>query len=342
MSNNKTILVTGVSGYLGSHVVDQLVEAGYRVRGAARSGKIPFVKEACKIYGDRFEAVAIDDLIAGDFTEALKGVDAVIHVAAPLVEGGLNILRQGEKAGISKFVIVSSIAAVRSAYASFEEETGWTDVDWNPVTKEEALKSPDSFYVYSAAKTLAERAVWDFVDEHPHIDVTTVNPPFFFGPFAPCYTIPDATLKALKTNYNAAKLSAFSTNYVIYDLLRPDGVLMFPFAWSIDVRDVARGLVSALASRTDVGRKRILMTAEWYSWKDAAEWISAAHPELKGRLSKAARSAGPAPTTKIDNARAREVLGLVPRPSKQTLLDAVDQYIALEKKWASKGYNLQE
>ena len=47
-------------------------------------------------------------------------------------------------------------------------------LDWSPVTREEALDgTKDSFYIYVAEKTLAERALWDFADKHPHIDVTT-------------------------------------------------------------------------------------------------------------------------------------------------------------------------
>ena len=47
-------------------------------------------------------------------------------------------------------------------------------VDWSPVTREEALDGTrDPFYIYAVEKTLAERALWDFADKHPHIDVTT-------------------------------------------------------------------------------------------------------------------------------------------------------------------------
>lgn len=46
--------------------------------------------------------------------------------------------------------------------------------DWNPVTLEQGLDpSADAVMVYAAEKTLAERFVWKFAEQHPNIDVTT-------------------------------------------------------------------------------------------------------------------------------------------------------------------------
>ena len=59
--------------------------------------------------------------------------------------------------------------------------------DWNDVTREDVingnsvsaeeavagLQAWTSFWLYTAAKTLAERALWEFADEHPDIEVAT-------------------------------------------------------------------------------------------------------------------------------------------------------------------------
>lgn len=45
--------------------------------------------------------------------------------------------------------------------------------DYNPITMEQALAAGDPFTAYVAGKTLAERAVWDLVKAHPHLDVTS-------------------------------------------------------------------------------------------------------------------------------------------------------------------------
>lgn len=44
--------------------------------------------------------------------------------------------------------------------------------DWNPITKEQVLAGADPLSTYSGTKTFAERAVWEFVAEHPDVNVT--------------------------------------------------------------------------------------------------------------------------------------------------------------------------
>ena len=102
-------------------------------------------------------------------------------------------------------------------------------------------------------------------------------------------------------------------------------------------RDVARASVSALTAPTNVGRKRILLSSEWISFRDAAIFIAEARPELKGRLTLNADSFPLVGKTLIDNTRAKEVLGIKEFiPWKQTLLDTVDDLLKLEKEWAEQ------
>jgi nucleoside-diphosphate-sugar epimerase len=71
------VLVTGVNGYIGSHVADQLLEAGYRVRGTYRSpSKAQALSDLWeKKYGQgRFELATVPDMSKeGAFDEAVKG-----------------------------------------------------------------------------------------------------------------------------------------------------------------------------------------------------------------------------------------------------------------------------
>ncbi|KAI0761206.1 NAD-P-binding protein [Trametes elegans] len=338
MSSKQLILVTGINGFLGSHIVDQLVKDGYRVRGTVRSHKVASARESNVAYGGDVDVVAIDDLAYGDFSEALQGVHAVIHPAAPIfgkeaietaltatVEGAVNILRQTEKAGIKRFILMSSLITVRMPDDPFPM---WNETEWLEVTREKALASHDPVVEYATAKVLAEKAVWAFADTHPNIDVTTLNPPFFIGPFAHKYRFTDALLSEL------------STNLLLYQLFQPGGRPFSRSLLSIDVRDSARALVNALTSPTDVGRKRLLILSHAVGWKEVAEFVAEARPELKDRLSKPVLNGEypPTPPNPVNNTRTVELLELGELIDwKTSVLAAVDAVVEQEKRFAQEG-----
>jgi nucleoside-diphosphate-sugar epimerase len=66
------------------------------------------------------------------------------------------------------------------------------------MTYDQAVQS-NAFIAYAAAKSLAEKAVWDFVDTHKHLEVTTFCPSFLYGPFAPGFSIPPNDYLAMST-----------------------------------------------------------------------------------------------------------------------------------------------
>ena len=159
--------------------------------------------------------------------------------------------------------------------------------------------------------------------------ITAVNPSFFIGPFAPEWAV-------LEPNF-----SALSTNNFIYDLIRRNGPPMLSPA-IIDVRDAARALVLSLTAppTSQVGRKRLLMGGEfWFGSKRAVDYIAQVRPQLKDRLSEAAK-ASPEETTlnKVNSTRAREILGLEFTDWKTSVVDAVDSLLTVEKEWVARGW----
>lgn len=80
--NIKTILVTGGAGFIGSHVVDELINQGYQVRvldnlsPPTHDGKLP------EWFNKKAEFVKGDVRNKEDWKKALKNIDAVIHLAA--------------------------------------------------------------------------------------------------------------------------------------------------------------------------------------------------------------------------------------------------------------------
>ncbi|KAG6872640.1 hypothetical protein C0995_008071 [Termitomyces sp. Mi166 len=336
----ETIFVTGASGFLGSHIVLQLLNKGYNVRAAARGPRVSELAESYEKFGNRFSTVAISDISTDQFPDALKGVDAVIHTAAPLagrqntegmlvsaIDGTLNVVRQAEKAGIRRIVVTSSIATVHSAAMTL------TDKDWYPITKEEALKTT-GMDTYRAAKTLAEKELWAFSEAHPHLDITTLNPPYLYGPLAETFT-------AATGNYDA-----LSTDLFIYRFLSPDGGFMGS-AGHADVRDIAHAHVLALTSppTSAVGRKRILIASpHGFGPKATLDLIAESRPELKERLTKNNPPSYSHNRTPVDFQRVEEVLGMSKddfHAVEDTMLDTVDSLLALEKKWLAQGHTIK-
>ncbi|KAG6852694.1 hypothetical protein C0991_009840 [Blastosporella zonata] len=310
------------------------------INSAARETRVADLTESYHKFGDRFHAVAISDISTEQFPDAFKGVDAVVHAAASIpekqssevvlssaIDGTLNVIRQAEKAGIKKLVVTSSIVSVINPAGTF------TDQDWYPTTKEEALKAT-GFDAYRAAKTLAEKELWAFGEAHPHLDITTLNPPYLYGPLAETFTVPTG-------NY-----SALSTALYIYRFLTPDGEFMSS-AGHADVRDIAHAHVLALTSppTSAVGRKRILIASpHHFHPKATIELIAESRPELKARLTKKTPPEYAYDRIPVDFKRIEEVLGMSKddfHTVEETMIETVNSLLALEQQWVAEGHEIR-
>ena len=80
------MLVTGATGFIGAHVVDELLSRGIKVRGATRSmPKGEAMLKARPNFASQLDFVQIEDFEkVGVFKDAVKDIDAVIHVASVL------------------------------------------------------------------------------------------------------------------------------------------------------------------------------------------------------------------------------------------------------------------
>ena len=189
-----TVLVTGGSGFIGSHTILPLLAAGHQVRTTVRSlqreaGVRATLKRAGATQLDRLSFFAADLIDDAGWREAVAGCDFVLHVASPLPpsvpknedeliiparEGTLRVLRAARDAGVKRVVLTSSFAAI--GYGHPVRKTPFTEVDWtNPGGADVAP--------YTKSKTLAERAAWDFLArEGGGLELSVVNPVGVFGP----------------------------------------------------------------------------------------------------------------------------------------------------------------
>ncbi|KAJ1549179.1 hypothetical protein HK405_008496, partial [Cladochytrium tenue] len=194
----KSWYVTGGSGFVGSHCVFQLLEAGYTVRATVRNlSKAQYVRDVLRDAGLADPDTAALTFFAADlnadegWAEAVSGCDYVLHVASPFPlqapadedelirparEGTLRVLRAARDAKVKRIVVTSSVAAV--AYGHAEKTATYDETAWSEVPNMVKANA------YRKSKTLAERAAWDFIEsEGGGMEMAVINPVGIFGPF---------------------------------------------------------------------------------------------------------------------------------------------------------------
>ncbi|THD36979.1 MAG: aldehyde reductase [Sphingomonas sp.] len=189
-----TVLVTGGSGFVGGHVILQLLAAGHEVRTTVRNlAKEDAVRDTLASAGatdlGKLTFFAADLEKDAGWAEAVAGCDYVQHVASPFpiaqpkdenelirpaVDGTLRVLRAARDAGVKRVVQTSSFAAV--GYGHGHRDTPYTEEDWTDV-------DGPAVQPYMKSKTLAERAAWDFIAREGNgMELAVVNPVGIFGP----------------------------------------------------------------------------------------------------------------------------------------------------------------
>jgi len=269
-----TVLVTGGSGFIGSHCIAQLLSGGHQVRTTIRNpAREPDVhamlREAGVEAGNRLTFAIADLEKDAGWPAAISGCEYVLHVASPFPstvprhedeliiparDGALRVLRAARDAGVRRVVLTSSFAAIGYGHppqAAPFDETSWTN-----------LEAPD-VRPYVKSKTVAERAAWDFVNSDGGLELSVVNPVGVFGP-------------VLGPDYSTSIL-------LIRRLL--DGSLpgcpKMTFG-EVDVRDVAQLHLLAMTHPSAAGERFLAVAGDFMTIAEIAR-------TLKDRLGAAAR-----------------------------------------------------
>ncbi|XP_076036188.1 uncharacterized protein LOC143022089 isoform X1 [Oratosquilla oratoria] len=258
----EVVLVTGVSGFIGSHVAKLLLEDGYKVRGTVRSlentAKVDALKALVPDAKHELELVEADLSKEEGWDSSIQGCTVVMHVDDPFLNGPeievevevdeqepadakeemVRVLKKLQESSVKKIIVMSSSAAV-VAETTPEADKVYTEEDWSD--PESATIDP-----YSKSKVLAEKAAWDFVKELPEeekIELCVINPAFVLGP-------------ALLESHKGATSMNFMTQ--VMNRAYP-AVPRISFA-ICDVRDVAKAHVQALKNPAAAGHRHIICT----------------------------------------------------------------------------------
>ncbi len=267
-----TILVTGGSGFIGSHCILKLLAGGHQVRTTIRSlkreGDVRAMLKEGGAEADRVFFIAADLESDTGWPEAVAGCEYVLHVASPFPsnvpdnedelivparEGALRVLRASRNAGVKRVVLTSSFAAI--GYGQKEQTTPFDETNWTDPNGEDVLP-------YAKSKTLAERAAWDFIGkEGGGLELSVVNPVGVFGPVLG----PD-----------------YSTSILIVQRLMDGAMPGVPqlYFGVVDVRDVADLHLRAMTDPAAKGERFLAVAGDFMSIMDIAK-------VLKTRMGKA-------------------------------------------------------
>ena len=333
------VLVTGGSGFVGSHCILQLLAAGHTVRTTLRDlQREPDVRSMLKTGGaeprDNLSFVAADLQSDAGWDAAVSGCEYVLHVASPIPptvpkhedelivparEGALRVLRAARSAGVKRVVLTSSFAAIGYGHgpqrAPFDE-TSWTNVNGYGAT------------AYVKSKTLAERAAWDYVAKEGGVELAVVNPVAIFGPVLG----PD-----------------YSPSIMIIQRMMDGTIPGCPQRWFgvVDVRDVADLHIRAMTSPAARGQRFLCTAGNFMSMLEIAKVLKARMGaaaakvparELPNWLVRLAALRDPALKQLVPelgkqkngtNSKARGVLNWLPRRSEDAIVASAESLLGL-------------
>jgi len=297
-----TVLVTGGSGFIGSHAIVQLLAAGHQVRTTLRSLKREddvraMLREGGAEPDGRLSFSVADLENDAGWPEAVEGCEFVLHVASPFPagvpkhedelivparDGALRVLRASRDAGVKRVVLTSSFAAIGYGNDQRPGKTLFDETDWTDPNGD--------ISAYAKSKTLAERAAWDFIErEGGGLELSVVNPVGVFGPvLGPDYSTSIALVKRMMDGGLPGCLQLYL------------GV--------VDVRDVVDLHIRAMTDPAAKGERFLAAAGDFLSMLDIAK-------VLRRRVGASARKA---PTRNLPNWLVR-VLALHYREVRQTL-----------------------
>ncbi|WP_205508909.1 SDR family oxidoreductase [Longitalea arenae] len=274
--NRKKVLLTGVTGFLGSHTTIQLLEKGYEVVGTLRDKrKAAAIRSVIGKHTQNIDGLTLVEADLNDrerWYELTRDIDYVQHIASrfpremprfendlivPAKEGTLNILNAASVNKVERVVITSSVAAI--VYGKTKKELltrTFNETDW---TDESNLKDSTPYF---RSKTIAEKAAWEFHEnDQSGMELTTVLPGAILGP-------------VLEEDFGT------SANIVIKMLNGAAPALPRIGFDIVDVRSVADLLIKTMEMK-EAANKRYIASAGYLTFKEVAQILKEQYRDRK-------------------------------------------------------------
>ncbi|EIW73384.1 hypothetical protein TREMEDRAFT_24957 [Tremella mesenterica DSM 1558] len=346
-----TVLITGVTGFLAAHTAVRFLEGGWNVRGTLRSkSKIQALNEMPEfrpyIEKGMLEFYITGPLESGDYSEAIKGVDAVAHVASPVefegsdfrkdymipaVNGTKGVLEAAaEENSVKAVVMTSTYGAVGDHRKHPTAQAGKlvNEENWNPCTIEELEKMSSEnsegngaflagYLYYMGAKKYAELAAWE-IQKKAKWSLATMCCTMIWGP-------PIQPLSSLSKG-------GMSTEFMYMILGGKEAPIMDTlFPYYVDVRDAAEAHYQAIMKQS---QGRFILAASPFSYQQIADDVREWYPEESHRIPighPGEYEFEEPGVYKLSNEKSKTELGLEYRPWEETIKDTFDRLLVLEK-----------
>ena len=206
------ILVTGADGFIGSHLTETLVRAGYEVKAFVLYNSFNswgWLDHCAADVKGKFEVFAGDIRDPHGVKEAMKDCDAVLHLAALIaipysyhspdtyvdtnIKGTLNVLQASRELGVQRVVHTSTSEVYGSAR-------------FVPMTEEHPLQGQSP---YSATKIAADQLAYSFYASF-HLPVVVARPFNTYGPRQSARAVIPTIITQIASGKKEIKLGAVS------------------------------------------------------------------------------------------------------------------------------------
>ncbi|KAJ4418885.1 hypothetical protein N0V85_001257 [Neurospora sp. IMI 360204] len=288
---NSLILVTGINGLIASHIADQLLSAGYRVRGTVRNkARCAWVEPffTSRYGANRIEVVEVPDITApGIWNAHVASVSAVITVAGvawlddrdvpKAVNEELKCLYGLLHAAKTHSDTVEAFIYTSSSWAAYTPKVGVRETlaeeSWNyeAVAVAEDPSIPDAekgLTPFMAIKVKVEEALWDWVArEKPKFTVNAMLISTVIGPILDPGNQSASTAGMVRALYDGKPKEAI------------DVIATLGPGWSIDARDAGRLYLGVLVS--GLTGSRVYGFAERFNWNQTLDIFKELYPEKK-------------------------------------------------------------